>query len=314
MRIALLDDYQRVALDMADWTALGEEVVTFSNHLEDESALATRLAGFDVIVAMRERTPFRETLLRQLPDLRLLVTTGMRNASIDVNAATRHGVVVCGTRGEPHPTAELTWGLILGLVRHIPAEDAATRTGAWQTSLGSGLAGKTLGLMGLGRLGSRVAKVGLAFGMRVIAWSQNLGDARAAEVGVERVSKETLLAESDVLSVHLVLSDRTRGLIDADALDHMKPGAVLINTSRGPIVDEAALVEALRDGVIAGAGLDVFDTEPLPASHPLRSMPNTVITPHIGYVTRETYAIFYSDAIEAITAFRSGAPIRVLDN
>ena len=314
MRIALLDDYQHVALNMADWTVLDEEIVAFSDHLDDESELAARLAGFDAVVAMRERTPFRETLLRQLPDLKLLVTTGMRNASIDVDAAIRHGVVVCGTRGEPHPTAELTWGLILALLRHIPREDAATRAGAWQTSLGSGLAGKTLGLMGLGRLGSRVAAVGLAFGMRVIAWSQNLDDSRAAEVGVERVSKEALLAESDVLSVHLVLSDRTRGLIDADALAHMKPNAVLINTSRGPIVDEAALVEALRGGVIAGAGLDVFDTEPLPTSHPLRSLPNTVITPHLGYVTRETYAIFYADAIEAIAAFRSGAPIRVLGN
>ena len=314
MRIALLDDYQHVALNMADWTVLDEEIVAFSDHLDDESELAARLAGFDAVVAMRERTPFRETLLRQLPDLKLLVTTGMRNASIDVDAAIRHGVVVCGTHGEPHPTAELTCGLILALLRHIPREDAATRTGAWQTSLGSGLAGKTLGLMGLGRLGSRVAAVGLAFGMRVIAWSQNLDDSRAAEVGVERVSKEALLAESDVLSVHLVLSDRTRGLIDADALAHMKPNAVLINTSRGPIVDEAALVEALRGGVIAGAGLDVFDTEPLPTSHPLRSLPNTVITPHLGYVTRETYAIFYADAIEAIAAFRSGAPIRVLGN
>ena len=314
MRIALLDDYQHVALNMADWTVLDEEIVAFSDHLDDESELAARLAGFDAVVAMRERTPFRETLLRQLSDLKLLVTTGMRNASIDVDAAIRHGVVVCGTRGEPHPTAELTWGLILALLRHIPREDAATRAGAWQTSLGSGLAGKTLGLMGLGRLGSRVAAVGLAFGMRVIAWSQNLDDSRAAEVGVERVSKEALLAESDVLSVHLVLSDRTRGLIDADALAHMKPNAVLINTSRGPIVDEAALVEALRGGVIAGAGLDVFDTEPLPTSHPLRSLPNTVITPHLGYVTRETYAIFYADAIEAIAAFRSGAPIRVLGN
>lgn len=312
MRIALLDDYQDVALSMANWDGLGEDVVVFNDHLSDESALATRLGGFDVIVAMRERTPFPASLLQQLPDLKLLVTTGMRNASIDVAAANQCGIVVCGTPGEPHATAELTWGLILSLLRQIPTEDAATRNGAWQTGLGTGLAGKTLGLLGLGRLGSQVAKVGLAFQMKVIAWSQNLDEERAAGMGVTRAERNALLEQSDVVSIHLVLSNRTRGLIGEDELRSMKPTACLINTSRGPIVEEAALVSALKGGQIAGAGLDVFDIEPLPADHSLRLLPNTVITPHLGYVTRETYAIFYTSALEAIVAFRDGNPVRVL--
>jgi phosphoglycerate dehydrogenase-like enzyme len=312
--VAILDDYQRVALQTADWKALpaDTEVVVFEDHLSDTAAVAKRLEGFEVVVAMRERTPFGRDLLERLPKLRLLITTGMRNASIDIAAANERGVVVCGTAGLPYPTAELTWGLILGLFRRIPAEDRATREGRWQTTLGLGLNGKTLGVLGLGSLGSRVAKVGLALEMKVIAWSQNLTAERAAEVGATLVTKDELLAESDVLTIHLVLSQRSRGLIGARELAQMKPGAVLINTSRGPIVDEAAMIAALRQGKIAGAGLDVFDEEPLPANHPLRSLPHTVITPHLGYVTEETYRIFYTHAVEDIQAFLRGAPVRVL--
>ena len=271
-RVAILDDYQGVARRMADWASLpaGTEVVVFTDHLSETGAVAARLADFDAVVAMRERTPFPRALLERLPRLKLLVTTGMRNASIDVGAAVERKVVVCGTAGLPYPTAELTWGLILALVRRIPVEDRATREGRWQVSVGLGLNGKTLGVIGLGGLGSRVAKVGRAFEMDVVAWSQNLTAARAAEVGATLVSKDELLARSDVVTIHLVLGDRTRGLLGARELSRMKPTAYLVNTSRGPIVDEAALVAALREGTIAGAGLDVYDEEPLPLDHPLR--------------------------------------------
>lgn len=313
-RVAILDDYQDVARRMADWGSLpaGSEVVVFRDHLADLDAVATRLAGFDAVVAMRERTPFPRALLTRLPRLRLLVTTGMRNASIDVAAATERGVVVCGTAGLPYPTAELTWGLILALFRRIPAEDRATRDGGWQTTLGLGLNGKTLGVLGLGTLGSRVARVGRAFEMEVLAWSQNLTAARAAEVGATLAGKDELLARSDIVTIHLVLGDRSRGLIGARELGLMKPTAHLVNTSRGPIVDEQALVAALRAGKLAGAGLDVYDEEPLPLDHPLRRLPNTVITPHLGYVTEETYRIFYGNALEDIQAWLRGAPVRVL--
>ena len=314
VRVAILDDYQGVALQMADWGTLpaGTEVQVFRDHLADEVAVAERLADFEVVVAMRERTPFPRRLLERLPKLRLLVTTGMRNASIDLAAATEQGIVVCGTGGVGAATAELTWGLILALLRQIPREDAATRGGAWQVSVGVGLHDKTLGVLGLGNLGSRVATVGRAFGMRVIAWSQNLTAARAAEVGATLVGKDELLAQADILSIHLVLSERTRGLIGARELGLMKPTAYLVNTSRGPIVDEAALIDALRRGAIAGAALDVFDVEPLPADHPLRSLPNTVVTPHLGYVTAETYRVFFGDAVEDIRRFLAGTPVRVL--
>jgi phosphoglycerate dehydrogenase-like enzyme len=313
-RVALLDDYQHVALQMADWKTLpaDTEIVVFEDHLSDIGALAKRLADFDVIMAMRERTPFPRALLERLPRLKLLITAGMRNASIDVAAATERGITVSGTAGLPYPTAELTWGLILGLFRRIPAEDRATREGRWQISLGLGLHGKTLGVLGLGTLGSRVAKVGLALEMKVLAWSQNLTAERAAEVGATRVEKDELLARSDVVTIHLVLGDRTRGLIGARELGLMKPTAHLINTSRGPIVDEAALIAALRGGKIAGAGLDTFDVEPLPADHAFRQLPTIVITPHLGYVTEETYRIFYGHALEDIQAFLRGAPVRVL--
>ena len=313
-RVALLDDYQGVALGMADWKSLPKdtEVVAFPDHIADENALAARLADFDIVMAMRERTPFPRPLLERLPKLKLLITAGMRNASIDMKAAAERGVLVCGTAGLPYPTAELAWGLILGLMRRIPAEDRATREGRWQTTLGLGLNGKTLGVLGLGTLGSRVARVGRAFEMEVLAWSQNLTAERAAEVGAALTPKDELLARSDIVSIHLVLGERTRGLIAARELGLMKRTAYLVNTSRGPIVEEAALIRALRDGTIAGAGLDVFDTEPLPQSHPFRALPNTVIAPHLGYVTEETYRIFYGHALEDIHAFLRGEPVRVL--
>ena len=315
VRVAGLDDYQNVARKMTDWSVLPAdvEVEVFRDHLTDQAAVAERLKDFDIVVAMRERTPFPRTLLEQLPQLRLLTTTGMRNAAIDMQAAADCNVLVCGTGGILYPTAELTWGLILSLLRHIPDEDQATRAGRWQVSMGLGLHGKTLGLMGLGRLGSEVARVGNAFQMNVIAWSQNLTAERAAECGATLVSKDELLARADILSIHLVLSARSRGLIGHQELNRMKPTAYLINTSRGPIVDEAALIAALQNGTIAGAGLDVFDEEPLPLDHPLRRTANTIITPHIGYVTAETYKVFFDETVENIQAFLQGVPVRVLN-
>ena len=313
-QVAVLDDYQNVAPDMADWRSLppGVSVDFFNDHLSDEDDLARRLEPYRVIVAMRERTPFQRSLLSRLPNLDLLITTGMRNASIDVHAANEHGVTVCGTDGLPYPTAELTWALILALARKVPAEDAATRAGRWQVTMGEGLHGKTLGLIGLGRLGSQVATIGAAFGMNLLAWSQNLTADRAAQFNARLVSKDELLTESDFVTIHLVLSDRTRGLLGERELSLMKPSAYLINTSRGPIVYEPALIAAIESNAIAGAGLDVFDTEPLPLDHKLRTLPNTVLTPHMGYVTAETYRIFYRDAVEDIAAYLSGTPIRVL--
>ena len=287
-------------------------MTVFHDHLEGIEPLAERLAPFDAIVAMRERTAFGADLLARLPRLRLLVTTGMANPSIDLAAAREHGIVVCGTRGLPSPTAELTWGLILAVLRHIPAEDARLRAGGWQATVGSELAGRTLGIIGLGRLGRRVARVARAFEMDVLAWSQNLDPDEAHRHGAEPVGRDELLARADVVTIHLRLSARTRGLIGAAELARMKPSAVLVNTSRGPIVDETALVDALRGGGFAGAGLDVYDTEPLPAGHPLRTAPNTVLTPHLGYVTSGTYARFYGDAVEDIAAYQAGEPIRVM--
>jgi phosphoglycerate dehydrogenase-like enzyme len=315
VRVAILDDYQGVAPESGPWERLGDavEVTVFRDHVDDDDALVERLRPFEVVLAMRERTPFGAARLERLPSLRLLVTTGMGNAAIDVAAATRLGITVCGTRGLPSPTAELTWALILALVRHVPAEDRALRTGGWQHTIGTELAGRTLGVIGLGRLGTRVAAIGRAFEMDVVAWSQNLSADTAANAGVRAVVRDELLATADVVTIHLRLSERTRGLIGAAELAAMKPGAYLVNTSRGPIVDEAALLAALREGTIAGAGLDVYDTEPLPAGHPLRSAPNTVLTPHLGYVTSGTYARYYGDAVEAIAAFGRGAPVRVLN-
>lgn len=314
-RVALLDDYQNVALHMADWGSLPAdvEVKAFQNHLADEDSLVARLQDFDIIMAMRERTPFQRSLFARLPRLRLLITSGMRNASIDLQAARDHGVMVCGTGGLPYPTAELTWGLILALLRYIPREDQATRQGRWQVSVGFGLQGKTLGLLGLGRLGSQVATVGKAFQMRLLAWSQHLTAERAAQYGATLVSKDEVLSQSDIVTIHLILSERTHGLVGARELGLMKRTAYLINTSRGPIVDEAALLQALQQGAIAGAGLDVFDEEPLPLDHSLRRLENTVITPHLGYVTDETYRVFYGETLENIHAFLKGTPLRVIN-
>jgi phosphoglycerate dehydrogenase-like enzyme len=315
VRIAILDDYQDVALRMTDWGALPAdvEVRVFKDHLKDHDALVERLKGFEVVMAMRERTPFPRSLLARLPQLRLLTTTGMRNAAIDVQAAADCGVVVCGTGGVLSPTAELTWGLILALFRHIPREDQATRAGQWQVSMGIGLQGKTLGVIGLGNLGSQVATVGKAFQMRVVAWSQNLTAERAEKFGAALVGKDELLSQADVVTIHLVLSERTRGLLKARDLGLMKSTAYLVNTSRGPIVDEPALVEALQKKAIAGAALDVFDEEPLPLDHPLRRLENTVVTPHVGYVTTETYKIFFDQTVENIRAFLDGKPVRVIN-
>jgi phosphoglycerate dehydrogenase-like enzyme len=314
-RIAVLDDYQSVAADFADWSTLPEpaDVVTFSDHVDDEDALVARLEPFDVIIAMRERTPFRRSLLERLPNLKLLVTTGQRNASIDVAAAAERGIPVCGTGYFSSPTAEMTWALILAAARHIPQEEASVRAGGWQQTIGTDLAGATLGIVGLGRLGSRVAAIARAFEMDVIAWSQNLTDERAAEAGARRVEKDELFATADVVSIHLVLSKRTRGLVGAHELGLMKPSAILVNTSRGPIVDEAALVEVLREGRIAGAGIDVYDAEPLPRDHPLRELRRAVLTPHLGYVTRNTYEVFYRDAVADVAAWMRGEPVRVIE-
>jgi phosphoglycerate dehydrogenase-like enzyme len=315
-RVAVLDDYQGVALEMANWSALPSDcqVQVFGDHLTDLAALAERLSHFEIVTCMRERTPFRRDLLERLPNLRLLVTTGMRNAAIDLAAATDLGILVCGTAGGPDsPPAELTWGLILALIRHIPREDAATRAGHWGVSIGTCLEGKVLGILGLGRLGTKVARVGLAFDMSVIAWSQNLTAERAAQCGATLVTKDELFARSDILSIHVQLSARTRGLVGARELHLMKPTAYLINTARGPIVDEAALEEALQTRTIAGAGLDVFDQEPLPPGHPLTVLGNTLLVPHIGYVTREQYQVRYRDTVEDVAAYLRGEPLRVLN-
>ena len=310
-RVAILDDYQGVAESLADWSGL--DVTSFRDHLADEAAVAERLAAFDVVVAMRERTPFPRTLLERLPNLRLLVTTGMRNASIDVAAARDLGVVVCGTGGSASATPELTWGLVLAVTRGIPQEHASVRAGGWQVGLGVGLADKTLAVLGLGRIGLQVARYGLAFGMEVVAWSENLTRERAESVGARRVERDELFATADVLTIHLVLSSRTRGLVGAHELGLMKPTAFLVNTSRGPIVDEAALVDVLERGAIAGAALDVFDEEPLPPEHRFRRLPNLVTTPHVGYVTQESYRVFYGEAAEDVRAFLAGEPVRVIE-
>ena len=313
-RVAVLDDYQEVALGSADWSAIvgRADVTVFTDHIADSGELARRLAPYEVIVAMRERTPFPAALLDQLPALKLLITTGMRNASFDLTAASRRGVTVCGTGGSGPGAPELAWGLIMALVRNIPQEDALVRAGGWQATVGRELDGRTLGLLGLGRIGQRVARYAHAFDMDVIAWSQNLTDSAARSAGAQLVSKAELFARADIVSVHLQLSGRTEGLVGADELALLGPSGYLVNTSRGPIVDEAALVSALRGNVIAGAGLDVFAVEPLPAGHPLRSLPNTVITPHIGYVTAQAYQVFYRDIVADIAAWLDGSPVRVL--
>lgn len=311
--VAVLDDYQHVAETCADWDGLDCSVMFVDRHLASSAEVIDALRGVDVVVAMRERTPFDGALLEALPDLELLVTTGMRNASIDVAAATKRGVLVCGTRSPGHATAELSFALIQSLARGLTIEAASVQAGGWQVGLGRDLRGATLGVIGLGRLGSQVAGFGQAFGMDVVAWSENLTVERAAEVGVRLVSKSELFGTADFISIHLRLSDRTRGLVGASELAAMKSDAYLVNTSRGEIVDEHALLAAVRDGAIAGAALDVFGTEPLPADHALRREPKILATPHIGYVTRETYEVFYADAVECISAWIAGEPVRVLE-
>jgi phosphoglycerate dehydrogenase-like enzyme len=308
VRIVVLDDYQQVALQIGPWESLpaGCEVTTLTEPVADSDALVAALSGAQVAVAMRERTRFDAERLGRLADLRLLVTTGMANAAIDLDAAARNGVVVCGTRGRPRHTVELTWGLILALLRSIPREDARMRAGGWQHTLGSELDGATLGVVGLGRIGAAMVPIARAFGMHVLAWSQNLDRARAAETGAEAVAKEELFRRADVVSIHYKLSPRSAGIVGAVELAAMKPTARLVNTSRGPLVDTAALLRALHDGAIAGAALDVYDREPLAADDPLRSAPRTVLTPHLGYVTRENYRVFFADVVDDIAAWLRG--------
>jgi phosphoglycerate dehydrogenase-like enzyme len=308
-RVAVLDDYLQRAASLADWESLDAEVSFFHEPLAGD-ALVAALEGFDVLVLMRERTAFPREVLARLPSLRLVVTTGMRNASLDVDHLHERGVVVAGTEGSGTSTVEVAWALILAVAKRVVVEDRALRQGTWQTGFPAGLAGSTLGLAGLGRLGSAMVGPARAFGMEVVAWSENLTAARAAEVGVERVSKEELLRRADVLSIHLVSSDRTRGLFGAAELAALKPSAVLVNTSRGPIVDEAALIDVLRARRIAGAGLDVYDAEPLPVDHPLLALDNVVLTPHLGYVTEAGFREMYRQAVEDIAAFLAGAPVR----
>jgi len=328
MRVAILDDYQQVALSSADWSAVRStaEIDVFSEHIARTEALVRVLEPYDVIVAMRERTFFDASRLGQLPLLKLLVTTGMSNPSIDMDAAAARGVTVCGTGGVGSSTVELTWGLILSLARHIPEEDHRLKLaaqaggaaigpgGAWQRTLGTGLDGKRLGIVGLGRQGQRVAAIGRAFGMKLAAWSQNLDPDVAKKAHAKPVSKEALFSTCDFVTVHYKLSPRSVGLVGAAELTMMKPTAYLVNTSRGPLVDSAALLAALRSGSIAGAGLDVYDTEPLPLSDPLRSAPHVVLTPHLGYVSDDTYRVFYGDAVQDIVAFSQGEPVRVLSS
>lgn len=309
-----LDDYQDVVRECGPWDDLGDriELISIGEHIADVDVLVDRLAGAQVVLAMRERTRFDHEVLARLPDLRLLVTKGMKNAAIDLEAAANHGVTVCGTTNIGHPTAEVTWALILALTKNLLAEDRAMREGGWQHLLPTEFVGATLGVIGLGQLGTKVAAVGQAFGMDVVAWSQNLQPETAAAVGVRAVSKDELLRIADVVTLHLRLSQRARGIIGAAELQAMRSTALLINTSRGPLVDEAALLEALEGGVIGGAGLDVYDVEPLPRDHPLRSAPNTVLTPHLGYVSRQAYEDHFRQTVEDIGAWLDGSPIRVL--
>ncbi|KOG73399.1 MULTISPECIES: D-2-hydroxyacid dehydrogenase family protein [Streptomyces] len=316
LRCAVLDDYQDIATTVADWSSVQDrvEVTGFTRHFATGDELAEALAGFDIVVTLRERVPFPAELFARLPRLKLLVASGMRNSVIDFAAAAEHGVTVCGTASSSTPPVELTWALLLGLARGVVTEHNALRAGGpWQSTVGADLHGKRLGLLGLGKIGSRVAQVGAAFGMDVVAWSQNLTEERTDEVGTGLAANlEELLRTSDFVSVHLALSDRTRGLLGAPELALLKPTAYLVNTSRAAIVDQDALLAALHEGRIAGAGIDVFDTEPLPAGHPMRTAPRLLATPHLGYVSRDNYRTYYGQAVEDIEAFLQGAPIRRL--
>jgi len=315
VQIAVIDDWQDVARGVVDWSVLDSlgEVTFVHDYPADNTTLAERLARFEVICVMRERTRFDEDLLERLPNLKLLVTGGMRNAALDMSAAARLGIKVCGTDSYKHAAPELTWALIMAATRNLVNEANALRAGHWQQGLGGDLHGKTLGILGLGSIGQRVAQFGQVFGMRVIAWSENLTAERAAQAGVTYVSKQQLFEQADVLSVHLVLSERSRGLVDAQALGWMKATALLVNTARGPIVDETALIKALQKQRIAGAALDVFDQEPLPELHPFRTLDNVLATPHVGYVSRQNYQQFFSQMIENIQAWAAGEPVRLLN-
>jgi phosphoglycerate dehydrogenase-like enzyme len=313
-RVAILNDYQVVARDYADWSSIDDRVQThqFRDHIADADALVEALQPFEVIVAMRERTALSRAVIERLPNLELVVTTGPFNAAIDGQALRERGIVYCGTGGALHNTSELTWALILACARQVPREDRSVKSGGWMLTVGADLYGHTLGLCGLGRLGGLVAAVGKAFGMNLIAWSQNLTAERCAEVGATLVTKDELFAQADFVSIHLVLSERTRGLVGDRELRLMKRSAYLINSSRGPIVDEDALACVLAERVIAGAGLDTFGVEPLPADHPFRTLDNLVVTPHLGYVTDGCYRIFFNDIVEDIAAWLDGNPIRVV--
>jgi phosphoglycerate dehydrogenase-like enzyme len=311
--IAILDDYQNVALRSADWSVLGDvDLRVFNDGPVDHDLLVERLAPCAVICAMRERTVLDRALIARLPNLRLIVSTGQRNVAIDVKAAQEKGIIVCNTGGSASAAPELTWALLMAAARRLPAEFAAMRAGRWQTTIGRDLEGATLALLGLGGIGAAMARYGKAFGMAVIAWSENLDDARAAAAGAKRVAKDDLFQNGDFVSIHLRLSPRTRGLVDARALSMMKPEAILINTSRGAIVDEAALIGALKSRRIGGAALDTFEVEPLPKDHPFRTLDNVVATGHVGYVTEGSYRLYFGDTVENIRAWMDGAPIRVM--
>jgi phosphoglycerate dehydrogenase-like enzyme len=315
LRCAILDDYQNVALKLADWSRVNRDVQVkvFNEHLGSADNVIKALQGTAIVAMMRERTPFPRKVIEALPELKLLITTGARNASIDMAACADRGIVVCGTSSFGNPTTGVTFGLVLELTRRIGWENARLKAGApWQVTVGMDIEGKTLGILGLGKLGARVAGVAKAFGMKVIAWSQNLTPERCKEVGAEYVSKEDLFRNADIVTIHLQLSERTRGLVSANELGVMKPDAYLINTSRGPIVEEKALLSALAERRIAGAGLDVFDVEPLPLDHPLRRMDNVVITPHLGYVSQQNYAVYFPDIVENIRGWLDGKPVRVI--
>ena len=313
--VAILDDYQNIALKLADWSPLAGQVepVSFTAPFESPDAAVEALKGYPVIVAMRERTPFPAAMFDRLPDLKLLVTTGMRNAAIDMAAAKARGVLVCGTELLPHPAAEHTWGLILAHSLNIPRDARSMTSGGWQVGLGRGLHGKTIGIIGLGKQGRQVAQFARAFGMEILAWSRSLTQEQAAEHGATRVDMDELLKRSDIVTLHVVLNEGTRRLIGAREFGLMKESALLVNTARGPVVDEAALIDAIQNNRIAGAAIDVYDIEPLPADHPLRGLRNTLLTPHTGYATAENLALMYSQAVEGIAAWLGGSPVRVLN-
>jgi phosphoglycerate dehydrogenase-like enzyme len=315
-RCAILDDYQNVALSVADWSKVSSdlEIKVFNAHLGGADKVVPALQGFDVVCAMRERTAFPRAVIEKLPELKLLITTGLRNASIDVAAAKERGIVVCGTPSVGNPTSGIAIGLMLELTRRVGYENARMKAGVpWQTTIGMDLEGLALGVLGLGKLGARTARIAQAFGMKVIAWSQNLTPEKCKEVGVDHVGKEDLFRQADIVTIHVVLSQRTRGLIGAKELGLMKPSAYIINTSRGPIIDESALLAVLRERKIAGAGLDVFDVEPLPIDHPLRKMDNVVLTPHLGYVSMQNYRAYFAGVVDDIRAFLDGKPVRVIE-